>query len=103
MRRLQPSMRRSPSSRTTSTSGTTAATRWSKLDQAEAALDSYERVLAVNPEHVGALVNRANLLRIEGRTEEAVASYRRALALAPDDAASADQPGQRAARAAPFR
>ena len=45
---------------------------------------SYDRALAIKPEHVEALNNRGNTLYALNRYEEALASYERALALKPD-------------------
>src|SRR5580698_5639779 len=48
------------------------------------ALASYDEVLAVNPSHVGARVNRGNTLLRFNRPADALASYDHALTLMPD-------------------
>ncbi len=48
------------------------------------ALTSYNRALAVQPDHPDALSNRGNTLKELQRFDEAIASYDRALALKPD-------------------
>jgi tetratricopeptide (TPR) repeat protein len=56
--------------------------RWQRAGRAREALLAYERVLALAPEHVGALVNRGYLrLPVDGAG--ARADFTRALALAP--------------------
>jgi tetratricopeptide (TPR) repeat protein len=51
----------------------------------DAALSSYEGVLAVAPGHAGALYNRASVLLQLDRPAEAIAAFDRLLAQAPDD------------------
>lgn len=51
--------------------------------QYQAALDSYDRALALSPQFVQAIANRGNVLRDLGHLEEALQSYRAALALNP--------------------
>jgi len=48
------------------------------------ALDLIGRAVAINPRDSNAWVNYGNVLNLSGRFEEAVASYDRALAMAPD-------------------
>jgi len=50
-------------------------------ERIERALDSYNRAIAINPMHAGALYGRGNALFRLGRTEEAIASYNQALQL----------------------
>jgi len=50
------------------------------------ALDSYERVLAIDPYHVDALINRGNVLEDLNRFNDALASYDRAIAAQPANA-----------------
>ena len=47
------------------------------------ALDLFDRVLQANPEDVAALTSRGHALKTFGRSEEAVASYQRALDVTP--------------------
>ncbi|WP_225938177.1 tetratricopeptide repeat protein [Leptothermofonsia sichuanensis] len=54
-------------------------------NQAEAALESYDRSLAIDPSDVGCWYNRALLLTKRQRLEDAVISYERALAIDPDN------------------
>jgi hypothetical protein len=56
------------------------------LGQFEAALDSHDRALVLNPSYSEAHTNRGNALTLLNRLEEAVASYDRAIAIEPDDA-----------------
>jgi tetratricopeptide (TPR) repeat protein len=51
----------------------------------DAALSSYERALAVAPDHAGALYNRASVLLQLDRPAEAIDAFDRLLAQAPDD------------------
>lgn len=48
------------------------------------ALNSYERVLAIDPHHVDALINRGNVLEDLNRLTDALASYDLAIAARPD-------------------
>ena len=48
------------------------------------ALTSYDRALAVQPDHADVLNNRGNTLRELNRHDEALASYDRAISLRPD-------------------
>jgi tetratricopeptide (TPR) repeat protein len=54
-------------------------------DAAEAALESFDHCLAIDPTDVGCWYNRALLLTKLQRLEEAVISYERALAIDPDN------------------
>lgn len=56
---------------------------YGRLDEAQA---SYEKLLALQPDHPVVHFNIGNLHRLAGRWEAAVQSFRRALALAPNDA-----------------
>ena len=49
------------------------------------AADAFRMAIAVNPEHAGALSSLGQLAELEGRVEEAEASYRSAAAAAPND------------------
>ncbi len=60
------------------------------LKRPEAALDSYDRALALKPDFAEALVDRGNALLDLWRVEEALACYDQALALEPDYAAARD-------------
>jgi tetratricopeptide (TPR) repeat protein len=51
----------------------------------ESAIQSYDRVLAINPDYYEAWHNRSIALAKLGRTEEAIQSYDRALAIKRDD------------------
>ncbi|MBV8841564.1 MAG: tetratricopeptide repeat protein, partial [Bryobacterales bacterium] len=55
-----------------------------QLKRYDAALSSFERALAIEPDYVHALYNRGNALWGLARLEEAIASYARVLALKPD-------------------
>ncbi len=46
------------------------------------------KVLSLNPGHTGAHLELGNLMRADGRLEEAVAIYRKLIALSPNDAAA---------------
>ncbi|MDP3011048.1 MAG: tetratricopeptide repeat protein [Methylococcales bacterium] len=48
------------------------------------ALNSYERVLVIDPHHIDALINRGNVLEDLNRLTDALASYDRAIAARPD-------------------
>lgn len=56
-----------------------------RLGRNEAALAAFDRVLAIQPDHVAALSNRANVLHLLGRLDAALASNDRALSLDPRD------------------
>jgi tetratricopeptide (TPR) repeat protein len=56
----------------------------SKLGKNNAALDNYDRLLAIRPDYPEALSNRGNALQALGRFDEALDSYDRALALRPE-------------------
>jgi tetratricopeptide (TPR) repeat protein len=56
----------------------------SELGRSSAALDSYDRALAVRPDDAEALYNRGNTLQELGRFKEAVENYERALAVGAD-------------------
>ena len=58
----------------------------SRLRKKDTALASYDRALALRPDHAQAHYNRGNILYELRRFEEAVAGYDRALALQPDHA-----------------
>ncbi|MBK5298229.1 MAG: tetratricopeptide repeat protein [Vicinamibacteria bacterium] len=49
------------------------------------AADVFRKALAVNPEHAGALSSLGQLAELEGRVDQAEASYRSAAAAAPND------------------
>src|SRR5262249_11557396 len=57
------------------------------------ALASYDRVLAIKPDHAPALRDRGAVLRDLQRPQEALASYDRALAIKPDDVAALSNRG----------
>jgi tetratricopeptide (TPR) repeat protein len=57
------------------------------------ALASYDRALAVRPDHAEALKNRGNTLQELERFDEALASYDRALVVRPDDAEALNNRG----------
>jgi Tfp pilus assembly protein PilF len=50
----------------------------------DAALDEYDKALAINPDYLDALINRGNVLVEFKRFDEALASFDRALAIKPD-------------------
>jgi len=52
--------------------------------QFAAALSAYDAALALQPDHAGAMANGANVLRLLGRMEDALARYDRAIALKAD-------------------
>src|SRR5215467_3075923 len=54
------------------------------LAKHELALASYDRALALQPQHAEALSNRGNTLKALKRYDEALESYGRALSLQPD-------------------
>lgn len=54
-----------------------------KLGQYEAAISSYDRALAVNPDDPQTLTNRGNALRYTGRYDEAIAAYDLVISLKP--------------------
>jgi protein O-GlcNAc transferase len=49
------------------------------------AMAAYRRALAIQPDHIDARFNLANLLRIDERLDEAVSEYRALLTIRPDD------------------
>jgi tetratricopeptide (TPR) repeat protein len=55
-----------------------------ELGKHNAALDNYDRALAIRPNYADAHNNRANTLQRLGRFDEALESYRRALTIRPD-------------------
>ena len=55
-----------------------------RLGKKDTALASYDRALAVRPDHAEALSNRGITLHEQKRFDEALASYDRALTLQPD-------------------
>jgi protein O-GlcNAc transferase len=57
------------------------------------ALASYDRALALRPDHADALNNRGNTLKELKRLDEALASYDRALTVRPDDAKALNNRG----------
>jgi len=54
------------------------------LNRSGDAIASYDRALAVRPDHVGALNNRGNALGTTKRYSEAIANYERLLSIEPD-------------------
>ncbi len=56
----------------------------SELGKNNAALDNYNRALAIRPQFADALNNRGNTLQKLGRFDEALESYERALEIRPD-------------------
>ena len=56
----------------------------SELGRNNAALDNYDRAIALKPDDAQALYNRGNTLQKLGRFEQALESYQRALAVGPD-------------------
>ena len=65
---------------------TGAASRFWSLGRPHEALDSFDRVLAADPDHRDALGNRGNALLKLNRVAEALAAYDRVLRLAPGNA-----------------
>ena len=63
------------------------------LGKHELALASYNRALAVQPNHADALNNRGNTLKELGRLDEALASYNRALTAQPNNAGALNNRG----------
>jgi protein O-GlcNAc transferase len=57
-----------------------------RLNQDEAALESFNAAIACEPDFADAYGNKANLLADMGRNEEALAAFDRALAVRPDNA-----------------
>ncbi len=55
------------------------------IDAPDEAQGHYERTIAAAPEFVPAHINLGNVLRAQGKLEDAVAAYRAALALQPND------------------
>ncbi|MEZ0261983.1 MAG: tetratricopeptide repeat protein [Alphaproteobacteria bacterium] len=55
-----------------------------KAGNAAAALENYNKALALNPDYLEAIVNRGNLLDGMGRHAEALEACRRAISLRPD-------------------
>ena len=53
--------------------------------QTKAARATYDALLAIDPNHVGALINLANLCALDGALDEAAAYSERAVVLAPHD------------------
>jgi len=60
----------------------------------EAAIASFERALALKPDHTHALANLANARLAQGRAVEALALFRRVIEIAPDDAKGHSDLGQ---------
>ena len=79
--------RRSRSRRPMSTPTTTVATSSTRWDADNDAVASYDRLLALRPDHAEAHSNRGVVLFDLGRFDDAVASYDKAIALQPDNAA----------------
>lgn len=50
------------------------------------ALAAYQQVLALQPDHTGALINGASVLKTLGRTQEALTYYQQAIDVEPDNA-----------------
>ena len=65
----------------------------SELGRNNAALDNYDRALAVRPDDAEALYNRGNTLHKLGRLEQALESYERALAVGADFAEALNNRG----------
>ena len=65
----------------------------SRLQQAEEALQSYQRALAIDSDDVEALTNTAHLLEAEGRMAEALTHLDRVLAITPDHAEARNNRG----------
>src|SRR5271156_284110 len=65
----------------------------SELGRNNAALDNYDRALAVKPDDAEALYNRGNALQELGRFEQALESYKQALAVRPEYAEALDNRG----------
>lgn len=63
-----------------------ALTLWRDFTFLDRALDYYERILQLRPDHATALYERACVLRKLNRREEAMAGLRAVLAVAPDHA-----------------
>ncbi len=55
-----------------------------QLGQVDAAVESYQKALAVNPDYVEAHNNLGNAYKELGQLDDAVKSYEKALAINPD-------------------
>jgi hypothetical protein len=55
-----------------------------QIKRFDAALSSYDKALAIKPDHIEALTNRGLVLYESNRLDEAIASYDKVLALNPD-------------------
>jgi len=64
--------------RTMRTPSTTAGNALKELKQFDAAIASYDRAIALRPDHADAFFNRGTALAELQRTDEAIASYDRA-------------------------
>jgi tetratricopeptide (TPR) repeat protein len=67
--------------------------RHQDLKRPEEALASYDKALAIRPDHAEALNNRGTALQDLQRPEEALASYDKALAIRPDHAEALNNRG----------
>jgi tetratricopeptide (TPR) repeat protein len=74
-----------------------------RLKRFEDALESYDRALAIQPNHVVVLRNRGNALLEQQRFEEALASYDKALTIGPERRHHAQRPRLRVAAAEAVR
>ncbi len=83
--RARATRRRSRSSRAAPMRSTISAWRWSGSGSTREALANFDAALALDPDHLGALHNRANALFELGSFEEALAALRQD----PDDESSA--------------
>jgi len=64
-----------------------------QLDRAEEALAAFDSVLALHPDHAGALGNRVTALKVLGRYDEALATCRAILDRIPDSIAALEDYG----------
>ncbi|MGC1304427.1 MAG: tetratricopeptide repeat protein [Caulobacteraceae bacterium] len=62
------------------------ATGFHRAGNLEGALQTYNRVVAVTPDHAGILCRRGHILAILGRSKRAIADFDRAIAVQPADA-----------------
>ena len=52
--------------------------------QTRKAIEAYNKVLAIKPDYVEAIINMGNVLKEQGKQDEAIASYEKALSLKPE-------------------